>query len=586
MSRLLSLVGAVSLTTAFALAQSVSAPIGSATADVGGTSQNYWRELQSRWQSVYDTSVFTGQGLFSPIEINTISFRPTAGQLGIAETYPTVEVYIGYAAVDHATPSTTFALNRGPGFPVVPNFAGAVNQIPVSGATPVNQDDITINLTNPFIFDPSLGQDLLVEIYIGAVPTPPILIAAVPVRTCAFDVAAHKMRSVRFIGATAGTATGGTLTAFTPATKFDYTIPTGVAKHDPYGTGCYTIARSFYEQFPSVSNDLSGKTLVASMNANGGYDAFTFAAASLTMPTGVGLAMVDDVVSAAIPLPFTFDYAGGSTSQIFVDSNGSILLNATSASSIGGSANALLSNLSHRIAASMQDLLPDGATNINNVFAEADPLNPTSVFLITWVNVPCYNTTPAPVPATSTFQIALIDNGSNDTWEVRYQTLTNDSDSNAGVAVTGFSLGGNALNGGSIDLTNSAISTKTDLGPLTLTGSPRPVMGTPVNYQVSNVRAGGFTLMQCGFLQDLAGTSLTTYGLNAAGCNAHLVPVGLSSFGPLLFSAPNDSFSFTWPTGYPGVQLFVQAFELQSVNPENPAGILSSNGLQVLLGTL
>jgi len=225
-------------------------------------------------------------------------------------------------------------------------------------------------------------------------------------------------------------------------------------------------------------------------------------------------------------------------------------------------------------------------TNINNVFAEADPLNPTSVFLITWVNVPCFNTTPAPVPATSTFQIALIDNGSNDTWEVRYQTLTNDSDSNAGVAVTGFSLGGNALNGGSIDLTNSAISTKTDLGPLTLTGSPRPVMGTPVNYQVSNVRAGGFTLMQCGFLQDLAGTSLTTYGLNAAGCNAHLVPVGLSSFGPLLFSAPNDSFSFTWPTGYPGVQLFVQAFELQSVNPENPAGILSSNGLQVLLGTL
>ena len=38
--------------------------------------------------------------------------------------------------------------------------------------------------------------------------------------------------------------------------------------------------------------------LVASMNANGGYDAFTFAAASLTMPTGVRLAMVDDGVSS------------------------------------------------------------------------------------------------------------------------------------------------------------------------------------------------------------------------------------------------------------------------------------------------
>lgn len=588
MNRLLSLVSVASLTASLAFAQNVVVPAIATTTDPS-TSQNYLREIVEHYQSVYDTSSFTGQGLFSPIQINTVSYRPSVGNLGFATVYPSVDVYLSYAATDYATMSTTYASNRTVAFPTTSSYSGSVTMTTVSGAGPVNQDYVTINLTNPFIFDPSLGQDLMIEIFINSPCVPPMLLTPVvqiPTQVSTNNVAAHKTQTVRTLGNV--TALAGTASVFSPVPRLFYSIPPGVAKHDPYGTGCYTIAQSFYEEFPSVSNDLSGKTLVASMNANGGYDAFTFGAASLTMPTGTGLAMVDDVVSAAIPLPFSFEYAGGSTSQIFVDSNGSILLNVTAPTTIGGGAGALLSSPAHRIAASMQDLLPDGATNINNVFAEADPANPTSVFLITWVNVPCYNTTPAPVPATSTFQIALIDNGTNDTWEVRYQTLTNDSDSNAGVAVTGFSLGGTALNGGNVDLTASSISTKTDLGPLTLTGTPRPVMGTPVTYQVSNIRPGGFSMMVVGFGQDLAGSPLSGFPffLPAPGCNGYVVPVGLGSFGPLLFGSPSDGFSFTWPTGYPGVQVFVQAFELGATVPENAANILSSNGLQVLLGTL
>lgn len=581
MNRLLSFVSVASLAATVALSQNIVVPALAANADLG-TSQNYLREIVERYQSIYDTTQFTTQGIFSPIEINTISYRPSVGQLGFATTYPSVEVYISNAATDYAAMSATYATNRSVAFPTTPNYAGPVNMVTVSGAGPVNQDYVTINLTTPFIYDPSLGQDLLIEIAILVAPTPTV--TTIPTQVSSFNVATHRCQTVRTLGNT--TALAGTLSAFSPAPRLGYTIPAGVAKHDPYGTGCYAIPRSFYEVFPSQANDLSGQTVMVSQNGNGGATAFTIPAVSMTMPTGTGLALGDDVVSPAITLPFTFNYPGGSTNQIFVDSNGSILLNVTGGSSIGGNAAALLSSTSHRICASMQDLLPDGVTNVANVFAEADPLNPTSVFLITWVNVPCYNTTPAPVPATSTFQIALIDSGTNDTFELRYQTLVNDSDSNAGVAITGFSLGSNAIDGGSSDLTAGLINTQADLGPLTLTGSPRPVMGTPVSYQVSNIRAGGFTLMQCGFGQDLAGTPLSAYGLNATGCSAFLAPVGLSSFGPLLFNAPTDSFNFTWPTGYPGVQLFVQAFELQSVNPENPAGILVSNGLQVLLGTL
>ena len=597
MTRILSLVSLATLTASMAFAQgAVVCPIGAATADGNGTSQNYFRELASRWQSVYDTSVFTGQVQFSPIEINTVSFRPTAGTVNpaVPYAYANAEVYVQYAATDHAAMATQFALNRTIAQPSTPNFLGTITVNTPTGATPVNSDDVVINLTTPFIFDPSLGQDLLVEIFLPAVPSPvPVLATDVPVRTCASGVAAYKMGTCRVVGAASTTATGGTLTGFTPVTKFDYTVPAGVAKHDPYGTGCYTIARSFYEvfpgNFPNSTNDLSGNTVTAAPAGNGGYLVVTVPGATVVPPTTTGLALGDDQVYATpITLPFTFDYMGGSTTTIWVDSNGSIALGGAAAPAsvnTSSSVNTLLAADRPRIAASLQDLLPDGATNVDNVFAEVDPNNP-GVFLITWVNVPCFLTTPNPASGRSTFQIALIDNAGADTFEIRFQSLANDSDSYGGAAITGFSTGGTSLDGGSRDLTGAPFVTAPDLGALELRGSPRPVMGTPVTYQVNNIRPGGFTLMQAGFIQDLTGTPLSAYGLNAPGCSAFLAPVGLSSFGPLLFGSPSDSFSFTWPNGYPGVRLFVQAFELQSVNPENPAGLLVSNGLEVLLGTL
>ena len=72
----------------------------------------------------------------------------------------------------------------------------------------------------------------------------------------------------------------------------------------------------------------------------------------------------DDVISAAQALPFTFDYPGGSTSTIRVDSNGSVNLNGAGVSQIGGGPAALLTSTVHRLSPSMQDLFPDGATNV------------------------------------------------------------------------------------------------------------------------------------------------------------------------------------------------------------------------------
>ena len=584
MNKLLTL-SALVLAASTAVAQTpivVAAPSIFANAE-GGTSVNIWRTVASRNQSVYDSTNFTtnGQNLQSPIEINQLEWRMGGGLVGAAVAYPSVDIYLGTSANDFATLSTTFATNRNPDHTLV--YSGPINLAAGAGTTP-NSWAVNVPLTTSFIYDPSTGQDLLVEFVINAAPVP----ATTNIFSTGFTTATHLANSVRAAGVA---TTGGAFSAFAPVVRFSGIEPVGTAKHDVYGQGCYTQARSFYESFPGTyplsSNDLSGNTLLMQRNPGQGYTVLTIPGATLTLPTGTGLALPDDNFSAPIALPFTFDYPGGSTSSIIAHSNGSVILSGTPAAFFneGNDPNTLLRAVVAALAPSLQDLLPDGATNINNVYAEPDPANPTSVFLITWLNVPCYAAVLS--TATSTFQVALIDNGTDDTVEFRYQTLVNDSDSYAGAALTGFSTGGTSLNPGNRDLTAGLFSTYlNDLGALSLVGTPRPIMGTPVTYQVNNIRAGGFTLMQAGFGQDLAGTPLTLYGLNTPGCNAHLAPFGLSSFGPLLFASPTDSFSFTWPTGYPGVQLFVQAFELQSVNPENPAGILSSNGLQVLLGTL
>jgi hypothetical protein len=583
MNRLLSL-GALALASTALVAQTplvVSAPSVFANAE-GGSSGNIWRAGTNIVQSIYDSTNFStnGQTLQSPIQINNLEWRLAGGLLGAAVTSPNVEIYLGTSATDYLTPSLTFASNRNPDYTQV--YVGPVNVSAALGGTP-NDWVINLPLTTPFIYDPSLGADLLVEIVITVAPTP----LTGSTMSTGYVAATHLANSVRAVGAP--TALSGSISAFAPVVRFSGIEPVGTAHHDQYGTGCYIQARSWYEQFPGSTADLAGNTITMNRNANGGYDVFTLPFVNVTPPTSTGLGLPDDGFSSPIPLGWTFDYPGGSTTDIIAHSNGTVILSGTPDAyyNDGSNPGTLLSGVVAALAPSLQDLLPDDLTNIDNVYAEPDPANPTSVFLITWLNVPCFNT--VLTGQTSTFQVALIDNGTDDIVEFRYLSLVNDSASYGGGALTGFSTGGASMNPGSRDLTAVVGTFSTylnELGPLTLTASPRPVMGTPVNYTVSNIRPAGFSMMVVSLAQDLAGTPLPTYGLNAPGCAFHVGGLGLGTFGPLLFGGPTDGFSFTWPNGYSGVQLFVQAFEL-ATGPvrENPSGIISSNGVKVLLGT-
>lgn len=552
------------------LAQQVVVPAPFATAE-GGSTGNVWRAGANRVQCVYDATNFVAQNVGQPILIQSVDFRLAGGLAANLVTYQNVEIHLQTAAVDHLALSTTFASNRSAPLGT-PNFVGSVSTVAVPGTTP-NGWFVSIPLTVPFAYSPEAGQDLLLEIVIPTAPSPSLANTT----ASAFTTATDLCNSVRSVGST--TALTGSISPFCPIARFGYANAPGAATKTVYGAGCYDRAVSLYERFAAGAIDLANQTVTLTRNANGGYTATTSPGSILVPPTGTGLALGDDVVSAVLTLPFQFDFPGGSTSGIVVDSNGSIGIAGTVASSIGGSGTALLGLPSTRLAASMQDLLPDGVTNTNNVFHNVDPSNP-NVYLVTWVNVPCFG---AVVPQGSTFQVALINSGTNDSVQFRYGTMANNSSSNGGVALTGFSRGNGAVDPGSSDLTAGPVSSRTETSRVRLSASNRPVLGANHAFTTSAIPAtAAFSIFVLSATSIPAGLDLGFVG--APGCSAYVaLPEILSSFQ---IGAPTATSSVAIPLDpyFAGLTLYSQAVVLDPT--ANAAGLLVSNAVASQIGSL
>jgi hypothetical protein len=569
MSRLIPALSAAVAVAGSLLAQNVTEPAIFASAE-GGTTGNVWRAGINRVQCFYDTSNFVGQNAGHPITITNLDFRLGGGLATAITTYPSVNIYLQNAATDYLAPSTTFATNRTVAFPTTPNYSGPITTVAVPGTTP-NGFFISVALSTPFTYIADNGADLLMEIEILSAPAPVVgnTISA------GFVAATHACNSIRSVGSTA--ALTGSASPFAPVVRFTYTESPTSARKQLYGSGCGSAGQSFYEQFPGSTNDLGGKTVTMTQNVNNGYDVATTVGATVVPPVSVALVLGDDVVSAsAINLPFTFNYpGGGATTQIRVDSNGSVLLNGTTTSNIGGSAAALLTSVVHRLCPSMQDLDPSSG---GGVFAEADPSNPTTVYLITWQGVPCFNT---PVTGlTSTFQVALIDNGTNDSVEFRYSSLTNDSSSNTGIAITGFSRGGTAVDPGNRDLTAGSFSTSADRPALAL-NSTRSVINSTVNITTSNIPPTGVSLLFISTGQLNPGVDLGFLGLTG-GCNAYVVLPEFLSFLNIGTPTAVSSVPLANDPTLVGIQAFCQSAALDP--SYNSFGAVVSNGLKLVVG--
>ena len=111
-----------------------------------------------RYQQVYASSQFSS----GPILINAILFRPDGlGGSAFSSTLPNVQIDLSTTSVTPSTISTTFANNVGANDIVVFNGALATSSSFTGPAGGPKNFDIIINLTTPFLYDPSAGSLLM-----------------------------------------------------------------------------------------------------------------------------------------------------------------------------------------------------------------------------------------------------------------------------------------------------------------------------------------------------------------------------------------------------------------------------------------
>jgi hypothetical protein len=147
-----------------AQAAQVVSPNGNASAE-GNNANGFPFNISSfglssqRYQQVYDASEFS-----SAMLITRISFRPDApdGGSSFSSTLPSIQFDMSTTSVAADTMSATFASNVGANdtivFPQGPLLLSSAFTGPANGP---KDFDIVINLTTPFLYDPSAGNLLL-----------------------------------------------------------------------------------------------------------------------------------------------------------------------------------------------------------------------------------------------------------------------------------------------------------------------------------------------------------------------------------------------------------------------------------------
>src|SRR5689334_22204431 len=103
-------------------------------------------------------------------------------------------------------------------------------------------------------------------------------------------------------------------------------LPAQTATSTAYGTGCYSRARSYYENFATTASfDLGGTNPVTNVQHLSLGNAYLVLSGPTAWhaPTGTNLGLGDDT-ETTVTLPFTFPYPGGTTTQLAICSNGFI----------------------------------------------------------------------------------------------------------------------------------------------------------------------------------------------------------------------------------------------------------------------
>jgi PKD repeat protein len=140
-------------------------PSAYAAAEASSSTSYPWNRNSAnghRIQYCYDSSLFSQA---SPILISRLRWRAngtTSTWTGV--THPNVKIDLSSATVDQAALSTTFASNHGNDRANVFSGNVVVAPSPAGGGTTPNIFYVDVQFTAPFLYDPSAGNDLLIDI--------------------------------------------------------------------------------------------------------------------------------------------------------------------------------------------------------------------------------------------------------------------------------------------------------------------------------------------------------------------------------------------------------------------------------------
>ncbi|MBK8974923.1 MAG: hypothetical protein IPM29_03275 [Planctomycetes bacterium] len=545
----------IAAVAALASTQTIVVPAGMANSNPGSTTLG-WRNTNFRFQMLYDESHFLSQGINYPIVINRLQYRASGGQVSAGgDTYSGVTVQMSSSPSDWSAPSMAFASNVGGDVTTV--FTGTITCLAAAGNPSPNTYIIDIPLGTPFVYDPTSGLDLVIDVDAPNAPIP----AGVPSMASSSN-ASHLAR--RLSTTTAGAATGA-LSYFTCVVMLDYTRQPNAATATSYGDGCVAKAQSFYETFTPGAFDLAGRpgspNSIALIPLGRGYVVARGSNAWFT-PTSVSITLGDDELTTPITLPFTLSYPGGSATDILVCSNGFVYLDTAQTSTSARGSGAGLVTFGPRFAPLWNDLDPSAG---GSVHVDQDPV--TSAFYVTWDQVPLFGN----LGALNTIQLAIFPDNHI---EYRYQACQNAD------GIVGWSPGNNARDPGDIDISASLpFATDVDTAPLSLGAVNRPKLGASFTLEAGDFPAGAsLAAMSFGIQRVNPPVDLGVIGAPKCYQNASIE----AAFGFMVTGA-TQRFSLPIPsnTALAGQHLYAQA--VSTAPTSNPLGIATSNGLDMLL---
>lgn len=363
-----------------------------------------------------------------------------------------------------------------------------------------------------------------------------------------------------------------TVWAYAPNGQGGYTLSAkpgcAFASALPYGGGCPQPLTT-YELFDGIGNlfDLANTALEFTPASGGGYQ--VTATSGFYAGYSGQQAFFDDESKGPFALPFQFPYPGGVTNAIDIASNGFIWLQTGNADPrcCDGDPLSLVSNPAS-ICALWMDLYPPGAPANGGIFF--DVVGAAEAH-ITWVDVPEYGSFTG-----NTFQITLRSNGS-------FRLSWGAANNLAHICLVGIATAPSGIDPGPTDLSPGNFTTAGGGIPLALRAQAgsRPKLGSSFVMEIDRIDPTAvFGFLVLGFTQypglDLGPIGMPGCALYASLDSVQAVPLAGAPTPVTLALPANPALS--------GVLLQAQAATLTP--GATPLGLVSSNGLELLLGTL